>query len=90
MKKVKVAIFLVFTHRFESKKQKKFWLKKCVELNTSPNPVKLKFKKVDSGNLILENDVIHDALKVICYQNFKNLRNSAVLSLSAILSLAGF
>jgi hypothetical protein len=27
MKKVKVAIFLVFTHRFQLLKQKKFWTK---------------------------------------------------------------
>ena len=32
--------------------------------------LKNKFKKVYFGNSVLKNDVIHDAVKVICYKNF--------------------
>jgi hypothetical protein len=59
----------IFARSFQLVKMK--LMPKCVELSTSPNAIKQKLKKVDLGNSILKNDVIHDALRVICNKNLK-------------------
>ena len=49
-------------------------LPKRVEFRNSPNAI-TKFKKVEFRNAIFKYNVIHDALGVIVYKNFRDLRN---------------
>ena len=42
---------------------------------TPLSTIKYKFIELDLGNLILNYDIIHDALKVICNKNLKRPRN---------------
>jgi hypothetical protein len=51
--------------------------KTCVQNDVIGKRNQTKIKKVDFGNSIKKNDVIHGALKVVSNKNLKRLRNSA-------------
>jgi hypothetical protein len=60
------------------------------EWSPPPNAIRNIFEKVDLWNSTFKNDVTYDALRVICNKNLQCLRDSAIMTFSAICALEKF